>query len=137
MDVDSEETSKPQEVGDVTGKRPIVAILVGAPGSGKSTFCEHVMRSSTRSWTRVCQFDSERASDIIVEKAEEFVKKLGNARLVLVDLSHRSKILSLVKAKAARRNIDSNKFFTFVGDITKLYSQGGLQCNVIANAANW
>ncbi|CAN0927838.1 Transcription factor bHLH140 [Linum grandiflorum] len=55
MDVDSEETSKPQEVGDVTGKRPIVAILVGAPGSGKSTFCEHVMRSSTRSWTRVCQ----------------------------------------------------------------------------------
>ncbi|CAN1771779.1 Transcription factor bHLH140 [Linum perenne] len=83
------------------------------------------------------QFDSERASDIIVEKAEEFVNKLGNARLVLVDLSHRSKILSLVKSKAAQRNIDQNKFFTFVGDITKLYSQGGLKCNVIANAANW
>ncbi|KAE8770786.1 hypothetical protein D1007_57419 [Hordeum vulgare] len=28
-------------------------------------------------------------------------------------------------------------FFTFVGDITQLHSKGGLQCNVIANAANW
>ena len=83
------------------------------------------------------QFNLERASDIIVEKVEEYVNKLGNARLVLVDLSHRSKILSLVKTKAAQKNIDSNKFFTFVGDITQLYSEGGLHCNVIANAANW
>ncbi|XP_050227611.1 transcription factor bHLH140 isoform X2 [Mercurialis annua] len=83
------------------------------------------------------QFNSEKASDIIVERVEEFVKKLGNARLVLVDLSHGSKILTLVRAKAAQRNIDTNKFFTFVGDITRLYSQGGLRCNVIANAANW
>ncbi|KAF2306426.1 hypothetical protein GH714_017973 [Hevea brasiliensis] len=83
------------------------------------------------------QFNSEKASDIMVEKVEEFVKKLGNARLVLVDLSHGSKILSLVRVKAAQRNIDSKKFFTFVGDITQLYSQGGLRCNVIANAANW
>ncbi|GMY25543.1 transcription factor bHLH140 [Fagus crenata] len=83
------------------------------------------------------QFNLERASDIIVEKVEEYVNKLGNARLVLVDLSHRSKILSLVKTKAAQKNIDSNKFFTFVGDITQLYSEGGLRCNVIANAANW
>ncbi|CAI0440180.1 unnamed protein product [Linum tenue] len=83
------------------------------------------------------QFENEKASDIIVEKVEEFVNKIRNARLVLVDLSHRSKILSLVKGKAAQRNIDSNKFFTFVGDITKLYSQGGLRCNIIANAANW
>lgn len=35
--------------------KPIVVILMGAPGSGKSTFCEHVMRSSTRPWVRVCQ----------------------------------------------------------------------------------
>jgi aprataxin len=83
------------------------------------------------------QFDHEKASDIIVEKVEEFVNKLGNARLVLVDLSPRSKILSLVKAKAAKKTIDTNKFFTFVGDITRLYSEGGLRCNVIANAANW
>ncbi|KAJ0228903.1 Transcription factor bHLH140 [Hirschfeldia incana] len=83
------------------------------------------------------QFDIDKASDIIVETAEEFLPKLGSARLVLVDLSHGSKILSLVKAKASRKNIDSARFFTFVGDITKLHSQGGLRCNVIANAANW
>ncbi|KAL6337602.1 hypothetical protein AAG906_037195 [Vitis piasezkii] len=83
------------------------------------------------------QFNHEKAADIILEKVEEFVNKVENARLVLVDLSHGSKILSLVRAKAAQRNIDSNKFFTFVGDITRLYSKGGLRCNAIANAANW
>ncbi|KAM1597842.1 hypothetical protein EV1_032613 [Malus domestica] len=83
------------------------------------------------------QFDIEKASDIIVEKVIEFFNKLGNARLVLADLSHKSKILSLVRAKASEKNIDSNKFFTFVGDITRLHSGGGLHCNVIANAANW
>ncbi|XP_074264571.1 transcription factor bHLH140-like [Silene latifolia] len=83
------------------------------------------------------QFDIEKASDIIVEKVEEYIKKLGNARLVMIDLTHHSRILSLVKAKVAERNIDPNKFFTFVGDITCLYSKGGLRCNVIANAANW
>ncbi|PSS32699.1 Transcription factor bHLH140 like [Actinidia chinensis var. chinensis] len=83
------------------------------------------------------QFDLEKAADIIVEKVSEFVTKLGNARLVLVDLSSGSKILSLVRAKAKQKNIDSDKFLTFVGDITRLYSKGGLCCNVIANAANW
>lgn len=83
------------------------------------------------------QFDLEKASDIIVDKVQEYLSKLGNARLVLVDLSHKSKILSLVKAKAAQRNINSNRFLTFVGDITCLYSKGGLRCNAIANAANW
>ncbi|GAV73582.1 Macro domain-containing protein/DcpS_C domain-containing protein/AAA_33 domain-containing protein [Cephalotus follicularis] len=83
------------------------------------------------------QFNHEKASDIIVEKVEEFMNKLGNARLVLVDLSKGSKILSLVKSKAAQKIIDSEKFFTFVGDITRLFSEGGLRCNVIANAANW
>ncbi|KAA8517752.1 hypothetical protein F0562_015243 [Nyssa sinensis] len=57
------------------------------------------------------QFNLEKASDIIVEKVEEFV--------------------------TAQKNIDSSKFLTFVGDITHLYSGGGLRCNVIANAANW
>ncbi|KAL0338161.1 UNVERIFIED_CONTAM: Transcription factor [Sesamum angustifolium] len=83
------------------------------------------------------QFNLEKASDIIVEKVEEFISRIGKARLVLVDLSQGSKILSLVKTKAAHKNIDSNKFFTFVGDITRLHSQRGLHCNVIANAANW
>ncbi|KAI3810954.1 hypothetical protein L1987_20643 [Smallanthus sonchifolius] len=83
------------------------------------------------------QFNIEKASEIIVETVEEFVNKIGNGRLVLVDISHGSKILSLVKSKAAIKNIDPTKFFTFVGDITKLHSGGGLHCNVIANAANW
>lgn len=83
------------------------------------------------------QFDLQKAADIIVEKVLEFVTKHGNARLVLVDLSSGSKILSLVRAKAGEKNIDSGKFLTFVGDITRLYSEGGLRCNVIANAANW
>lgn len=83
------------------------------------------------------QFNIEKASDIIVETVEEFVNKIGSGRLVLVDISHGSKILSLVKSKAAVKNIDPAKFFTFVGDITKLRSGGGLHCNVIANAANW
>lgn len=83
------------------------------------------------------QFNNEKASDIIIEKVEEFMNKLGNARLVLVDLTHRSRILSLVRAKAAEKNINPKKFFTFVGDITRLYTEGGLRCNVIANAANW
>ncbi|OIT21158.1 PREDICTED: transcription factor bHLH140 [Nicotiana attenuata] len=82
-------------------------------------------------------FNLDKASDIIVEKVEEYVNKLGNARLVLVDLSQNSKILSLVKAKAAEKNIDSKKFFTFAGNITKLYSEGGLHCTAIANATNW
>ncbi|KAM0991537.1 hypothetical protein ACFX2C_009911 [Malus domestica] len=34
------------------------------------------------------QFDLAKASDIIVEKVIEFRNKLGNSRLVLVDLSH-------------------------------------------------
>ncbi|KAK1421711.1 hypothetical protein QVD17_24263 [Tagetes erecta] len=83
------------------------------------------------------QFNIEKASDIIVETVEEFVNKIGNGRLVLVDISHGSKILNVVKSKAAIKNIDPAKFFTFVGDITKLRSGGGLHCNVIANAANW
>jgi aprataxin len=83
------------------------------------------------------QFDLERASEIIVDTASEFVQKHDNGRLVLVDLSQKSRILSLVKDRAAKKNIDSSRFFTFVGDITQLKSKGGLQCNVIANAANW
>lgn len=40
--------------GGQKGKRLLV-MLVGAPGSGKSTFCENVMRASNRPWVRVCQ----------------------------------------------------------------------------------
>ncbi|EEE58865.1 transcription factor bHLH140 [Oryza sativa Japonica Group] len=83
------------------------------------------------------QFDLDRASDIIVDAVADILQKYDNIRLVLVDLSHKSRILSLVKEKAAKKNINSSRFFTFVGDITQLQSKGGLRCNVIANAANW
>ncbi|GJN31161.1 hypothetical protein PR202_gb19524 [Eleusine coracana subsp. coracana] len=83
------------------------------------------------------QFDLDRASDIIVDTVADCLQKFDNIRLVLVDLSKKSRILSLVKDKAAKKSIDSSKFFTFVGDITQLRSKGSLQCNVIANAANW
>eukprot|EP00249_Psilotum_nudum_P012374 c23746_g1_i2 orf=123-620(+) len=33
----------------------IIVILVGLPGSGKSTFCAKVMHSGNRRWTRICQ----------------------------------------------------------------------------------
>ncbi|KAM3229006.1 hypothetical protein ACQJBY_060127 [Aegilops geniculata] len=83
------------------------------------------------------QFDLEKASEVIVDAATDFVQKHDNVRLVLVDLSQKSRILSLVKDKAAKKSFDCSRFFTFVGDITQLHSKGGLQCNVIANAANW
>ncbi|KAL5209444.1 hypothetical protein ABZP36_005067 [Zizania latifolia] len=83
------------------------------------------------------QFDLERASSIIVDAVADILQKYDNIRLVLVDLSQKSRILSLVKDKAAKKNINSSRFFTFVGDITQLHSKGGLRCNVIANAANW
>lgn len=109
-----------------------------ALGSLESTSLENIPTLAFPSIsTADFQFDLQKAADIIVEKVLEFVTKHGNARLVLVDLSSGSKILSLVRAKAGEKNIDSGKFLTFVGDITRLYSEGGLRCNVIANAANW
>ncbi|RWV99254.1 hypothetical protein GW17_00037849 [Ensete ventricosum] len=83
------------------------------------------------------QFDLEKASDIIVDSVSDFLKKFDSVRLVLVDLSDKSKILALVRKKAAEKNIESSKFFTFVGDITQLYTKGNFRCNVIANATNW
>lgn len=44
---------------DEEGKaKPVMVILIGAPGSGKSTFCDLVMRVSTRPWIRICQVSS-------------------------------------------------------------------------------
>lgn len=39
----------------VEENKGIMVILVGAPGSGKSTFCQDVMKISNRPWSRVCQ----------------------------------------------------------------------------------
>ncbi|XP_057815325.2 transcription factor bHLH140 [Cryptomeria japonica] len=84
-------------------------------------------------------FDHEKAADIIVDRISEFLMryKTMNFKLVLVDLTKNSDMLRRVHSKAAEKGLDSKRFYTFVGDITKLYTEGGLKCSVIANAANW
>jgi len=81
------------------------------------------------------QFNHDKAAEIIiVEKVAEYSKKMENARLVLVDLTHKSKNLSLVinpKLQPTKKNIDTQKF-THIGDST-----GSLRCNVIVNTSNW
>ncbi|KAI5016070.1 hypothetical protein ZWY2020_005921 [Hordeum vulgare] len=69
------------------------------------------------------QLDLEKASDVIVDATTDFMQKHDNVRLVLVDLSLKSRILSLVKNKASKKSFDSSRFFTFVGDITQLHSK--------------
>lgn len=83
------------------------------------------------------QFNQEKASDVIVETVADFLCKFDNVKLILVDLSPKSNMLSLVKVKASKKMVDSNRFSTYSGDITRLYTEGGLQCNVIANTTNW
>ncbi|KAF3448118.1 hypothetical protein FNV43_RR08828 [Rhamnella rubrinervis] len=48
-----DDTSRPK--GKEEKGKPIMVIMVGAPGSGKSTFCDQVMSLSTSPWIRVCQ----------------------------------------------------------------------------------
>lgn len=33
-------------------------MLIGPPGSGKSTFCQKVLHNPSRPWTRICQVRS-------------------------------------------------------------------------------
>nr|QDH08962.1 transcription factor bHLH140 isoform X2 [Cymbidium sinense] len=83
------------------------------------------------------QFNMDKASDVIVEAVADFFSKVDKAKLILVDLSPKSKMLSLVKVKASKKNVNTYRFSTYAGDITRLYTGGGLHCNVIANASNW
>ncbi|KAI0531235.1 hypothetical protein KFK09_000788 [Dendrobium nobile] len=83
------------------------------------------------------QFNMDKASDVIVEAVADFFSKVDKVKLILVDLSSKSKMLSLVKVKASKKNVDTTRFSTYAGDITRLYTGGGLHCNVIANASNW
>ncbi|KAK1312410.1 hypothetical protein QJS10_CPA07g01152 [Acorus calamus] len=83
------------------------------------------------------QFNHEKASDIIVESIDEALNKFKNIRLVMVDLSSGSHILSLVKDKAVKKKLDPLRFFTFAGNITLINTEGNLGCTVIANATNW
>ncbi|CAM6129922.1 unnamed protein product [Calypogeia fissa] len=83
------------------------------------------------------QFDHAKASSVLVEAVAKFLMHEDpKMRLVLVDLTN-SHMLSLVSRKAREKGVDSKRFLTFVGDITKLRSSNGPGCNIIANAANW
>jgi predicted kinase len=91
-------------------KNPKILILVGAPGSGKSSFAKYFLRTE-EDWTRVCrddframQFESTRATDkteMIITSAIEasveafLIKKLN----VIVDATHckREYIMQYVK----------------------------------------
>ncbi|PRQ42885.1 putative adenylylsulfatase [Rosa chinensis] len=74
------------------GERPVV----GSAGTDDSLDNAPTLAFPSIS-TADFQYDIKKASDIIVEKVVKFVNKLGNARLFLVDLTHKSKILSLIK----------------------------------------
>jgi aprataxin len=85
------------------------------------------------------QFDHEKASEIIVETACDFLlktKKRG-LKLVLVDLKEDSDMLTRVRQKALIQGLGKEDFLTVAGDITRLYSSCRLKCNFIANATNW
>lgn len=83
------------------------------------------------------QFDHERASTVLVDCVEKFLlTEDSKMKLILVDLRH-SQMLSLVSRKAREKGLDASRFLTFVGDITKLRTSHGPDCNIIANAANW
>ncbi|KAM1525487.1 hypothetical protein ACFX10_009946 [Malus domestica] len=99
----SEKSGKESKVGEELGVGS-----VGGDGSLNDASALAFPSVSTADF----QFHLAKASDIIVEKVIEFRNKLGNSR----------HILSLVRAKALAKSIDSNKFFTFVGDITRLHA---------------
>lgn len=49
-----------------------MVILVGAPGSGKSTFCEDVMKISKHLWFRVCQVGFHFATTCLINVSLNF-----------------------------------------------------------------
>ncbi|MCO5551935.1 hypothetical protein L7F22_005442 [Adiantum nelumboides] len=85
------------------------------------------------------QFDHERAADIIVEVAEDFLLKFKqfHLRLLFVDLKEDSDMLVRVRQKARVHGLKSEEFMAIAGDITKLHSSCKLNCSFIANATNW
>ncbi|KAG0452438.1 hypothetical protein HPP92_025102 [Vanilla planifolia] len=83
------------------------------------------------------QFNQDKASDVIVDAVANFLSKDDKVRLILVDLSPKSNMLSLVRFKASKKNVDTKRFSTYAGDITRINTEGQLKCNVIANATNW
>ncbi|KAM2993605.1 hypothetical protein FF2_045683 [Malus domestica] len=79
--------------------KPVVVILVGAPRTGKSTFCKHVMRSSS---TLPLQ-----------EQRDEFVKLDGSAQVdvhvVVLDLPAKLCISWSVKGTGHEGNLQGGR----------------------------
>ena len=55
MDEDDKEQALPSPAAAASAIRPVVLVLVGAPGSGKSTFCQQLMLDAGSPWCRICQ----------------------------------------------------------------------------------
>ncbi|KAM0991528.1 hypothetical protein ACFX2I_009900 [Malus domestica] len=132
MDMDIDETAKEKQ-----GK-PVVVILVGAPGSGMSTFCEHVMRS-TRPCVCVCQDTIKNGKartkgqciesamnalkdeksvfidrcNVEEEQRDDFVKLGGSSQVdvhvVVLDLPAKLCILRYVKRTGHEGNVQGRK----------------------------
>ncbi|KAH7429064.1 hypothetical protein KP509_09G029000 [Ceratopteris richardii] len=85
------------------------------------------------------QFDHEKAADIIVDVASNFLQEFKGLglRLVFVDLKENSDMLTRVRQKSTALGMRSEEFMVIAGDITKLRSSSKLECSFIANATNW
>ncbi|XP_040372610.1 transcription factor bHLH140 [Rosa chinensis] len=135
MDMDVDEPTKGEE--EKQGK-PIIVVLMGAPGSGKSTFCDQVMGSSVRPWVRVCRdtikngkagtkaqcIESARSAlregksvfidrcNLEKEQRDEFVKLVGpqvDVHTVMLDLPAKLCISRLVKRTGHEGNLQGRK----------------------------
>jgi aprataxin len=133
--VDREDTEQMQEArspcrSEQSNARDLASI-VSADNNGSSTLAFPSISTSD------FHFDHEQAPSVLVDAIEKFlINEDSKMRLVLVDLTY-SRMMSLVCKKAKEKGLDSDRFLTFVGDITKLRSSNGPACKIIANAANW
>jgi hypothetical protein len=86
-------------------------------------------------------FDHQRAADVIVEEVSGFLGRVDpGLHLMLVDLSDESDMVRRVRGVAKEKGLEvgaGRRFEIRGGNITKLRTGGGAECQVIANATNW
>ena len=55
MDPSAKDIAPSSQSQDAAAAVPVVLILVGVPGSGKSTFCQKLMANAASPWCRINQ----------------------------------------------------------------------------------